>query len=258
MSLLPSGVGRVYIVDENGVRHPIRIHTRAGFTPSESPVETRRSLDRIEGERRSVGSPGHGSFSFDWEPNELLSSNRRLSIFHRNGGLCTIEMDMGAVPAVLDKGADMSKEIVSLTAEGVLTMMQDLGTEERPVAPFTQGAGIVVGDELLIVDEILTKKTARVSRWGTTDPDPRITENPSQIAANSRISQEDASLMDPTAISTATHLYQLVQCGIRSQHQGRVSQAGGLEASGAGETSASGTIQLSSARTLFALLPPAA
>ena len=256
MSYIPSGTGRLYLVDATGRRHKIRIHTRSGFTPAEAPIETRRSLDQDEGERSSVGTPGHGSFGFDFEPNPFLSSNRRLGAFHRNGGLCEVEEDRGGKPTVLQVGADGVREI-AISAEGVLTTSGstgiDLGTEARPRSPWTQGLGVIVGTQLFVVDEILTPTTARVSLWGTVAADTR-TEG---VPTGQRVAAETS--LDTTFTAVAeTHQYQLVQMGVRSNQSGRVSQGGGDEASGAGETASSGTVQLSSERNLSALLPAAA
>lgn len=251
MSYVPSGTGRVFIVDADGIRYKVRIQTRAGFQPAEAPVETRRSLDRDEGERTSVGSPGHGTYSLDFEPNPLLSSNRMFKRFHRNGGLCTIEEDRGGTPTVLEVG-DGTAKTAQISAMGILTLggsnASTLGTEARPTAPWTQGLGVIIQNVLYIVDEITDTDKARVNRWGAVVPDPRF---PSETGR--RYAPEDEE--DIAAVSAAA--YQLVQPGVRSSQAGRVSQGGGDEASGAGETTAAGVLQLSSERRLAALLPAA-
>lgn len=257
MSYIPSGIGEVFIVDSDDNRHKIRVHTRAAHTPSEAPTETRRSLDRNEGERSSVGSPGFGQFAFDFEPNPFLDSNKRLRALHRSGGLVSVEMDYGAVPDILQSGSDGVRE-VALAATGVLTASGSaapaFGTEAAPAAPWTQGLGIILNGALYIIDEVLSPATLKVSRWGAVAADPRASATFGKVPDGRRIANADDVTL---AVVNATHQYQLVQMGVRARQPGRISLAGGSEASGAGETSSAGNIVLQSAEVLTALLPAA-
>ena len=255
MSYVPSGLGLLFLRIEEK-RYQIRIHTRAGHTPGEAPVETQSSLDVIEGERSSVGSAGPGSFSFDFVPNPVLASNRFIEDVQQSGGLAILEMYRGRAAEL---AAGSATATLALAASGVVTAAgtapPTFGSEIAPAAPWTQGLVITNAGIAYSVEKILTASTLEVARYGTTAALTAATG----MAEAAVIGGTHAATRDSEALAVvaASQAWKLYQVGIKTAYSGRVSIAGGEELSGAGQVASSGNMVLTSRKSTQLILPGA-
>lgn len=227
MSYLPDGAGTLTVEDSTGAKHIVRIITRVAYAPAEAPVDTRRSLD--QGERTSVGDPGDGSITFDYEPHPGLRSNRIMQANYIAKTTTSFEHLRGTAAVLRDNST--TADTIAIATSGVATGAGGInfGTDAAPRAPWNQGLGLVISNVLYTIEEILSSTTIRVSRYGS-------------ISSNRAIPDDTA-----LAAVSATHSWDLVQTGVSNTYSGRISLAGGEESSGAGEVSSTATVQLSSA-----------
>lgn len=230
MSVRPSPDGYLEVEDGGNWRR-LRLISDVTFSPTPAPETSETTLD--EGEVTTIGSPGFPTYSVTVNVNDASKAYRILEDAFYSKASVNLRQVTGTLAVNAAAPSDNTQKLSLVGATGIVTGAGglDFGSPDSPNSPWVPGRLLNIGrkigvklvadDVFVIIEEILTSSTMRVTRVG------KVT-NPRTASFPAIVTPDNEALAD----AEASENWHLVDYAVLDTWVGRVTQAGAPSRSG--------------------------